>query len=195
MNRNEYLARLRELLAGMPQDEMNEVLYDYEEHFRIGALDGKTEAAISESLGDVRDVARLYKADFTLGKATEKASTGNLMRAVLAAMGLSFFNLVFVLGPFVGIIGVLIGLFGASVGITVAGVAVMGASLFQGVFPGFINFQGANQTFVFSFSVGIACLGMLFTMGNVWLSKQFYRITLRYLKWNLEIVKNSRRIT
>lgn len=189
MTRNDYLGKLREYLYGMPQDEVNDILYDYEEHFQLGIQDGKTEDEISASLGDVKMVAKMFKADFTIERATVNASAGNVLKAILAAMGLSFFNLVFVLGPFCGAVGVLIGLFGASLGITLGGVAAIVASQLQSLFPEYIDFGGVDQIFIFAVSVGMTCLGLLFTMGNIWISKWFYRLTLKYLKWNIAVIK------
>ncbi len=189
MNRNEYLTKLREYLSDMPREEMQEILYDYEEHFRSGIAEGKTEEEVAAALGDVKASARLYRADFTLEQARENASPRNMVKAVLAAIGLSFFNLIFVLGPFFGVVGVLIGLFGASVGITLAGVALGGVSMLQPVFPAFVDLDGASHIFLFAVSVGLTCLGILFTLGNIWISRCFYHLTLTYLQWNIDVVK------
>lgn len=56
-------------------------------------------------------------AAYHVGKVEEKATTGNILRAVFAAVSLGFFNVVIVLGPFIGLASLLIagwlfGLFG-----------------------------------------------------------------------------------
>ncbi len=40
---------------------------------------------------------------------------------MLATIALGFFNLVFILGPFIGLIGIVIGLYGGALGVTMGG--------------------------------------------------------------------------
>ncbi|QUH21000.1 DUF4097 family beta strand repeat-containing protein [Alkaliphilus sp. B6464] len=61
MNRKVYLEQLKFALQGMPNDELQDILYDYEEHFDIGLSKGKSEAEISNELGDPQQVANNYK--------------------------------------------------------------------------------------------------------------------------------------
>lgn len=61
MNREEYLKQLKAALQGLPEDELQDILYDYKEHFDIGLSKGKSEAEISMELGDPREVAHNYK--------------------------------------------------------------------------------------------------------------------------------------
>ena len=49
MNKQEFLAILRANLYGMDSNTVNDILYDYEEHFRIGLENNKTEEEISEA--------------------------------------------------------------------------------------------------------------------------------------------------
>ncbi len=43
MRRKEYLDRLKTYLQGLPIDEIQDILTDYEEHFDIGISKGKSE--------------------------------------------------------------------------------------------------------------------------------------------------------
>ncbi|GEM_PF-1241610 len=61
MNRKVYLEQLKFALQGMPNDELQDILYDYEEHFDIGLSKGKSEEEISNELGDPQEVANNYK--------------------------------------------------------------------------------------------------------------------------------------
>lgn len=61
MNKQEYLKELRKNLRGFSQEEIDDILYDYEEHFSIGLSTGKTEEEIAEELGNPRDIAEQYK--------------------------------------------------------------------------------------------------------------------------------------
>jgi uncharacterized membrane protein len=193
MNKNEYLGTLKRLLTGLREEEIRDILYDYEEHFRIGAEEGKTEEEIAEELGNVRDTARMYKSD--IPTQTPFASTppsNNALRAILLTLALGFFNLVFVLGPYLGFAGVLIGFWGAALGITIGGVGSFILILLAPVFPGFINMAGLSYPFTFSISIGLTCLGLLFAIGSFYLTRWFFNITLRYLKWNVDTISNRR---
>lgn len=61
MNREKYLKQLKFALEGLPEDEVQDILYDYEEHFAIGLSKGKSEEEISMELGDPGEVANNYK--------------------------------------------------------------------------------------------------------------------------------------
>ena len=188
MTKNEFLNQLKSLLKNIPEEDMNEILYDYEEHFRLGMEEGKSEEEVCVSLGDVKLIARQFKADVTIKQAERNTSTGNTFRAVLAALGMGFFNTVFVVGPFFGIVGVLIGLFAAAAGIIASGVGILIALILAPVFPSYIAMD-VNEIFAFFTSIGITCLGLLFLIGDCYLAKYFYGATVRYLRWNIEIIK------
>lgn len=52
---------MRKYLKSFTDDEINDILYDYEEHFSIDLSSGKTEEEIAEELGDPKDIAEHYK--------------------------------------------------------------------------------------------------------------------------------------
>lgn len=189
MNRNEYISALGNLLNGIPEQDKNEILYDYSEHFRIGLENGKTEEEIAQALGDVRMIARQFKADYSVRQAETNTSAGNILRAVLAACLLGFFNLVIVLGPFLGLIGVLIGLFAASVGTSAGGCGLFLGVILAPAFPSYVDLGGFDPVAVAFFSVGVMCLGLLFFIANCYLARLLYKGTVKYLKWNIEFIK------
>ena len=47
MNRLDYLNRLRQGLAKLPSDEVEEILADYEEHFSVGLGKALSEAEVA----------------------------------------------------------------------------------------------------------------------------------------------------
>lgn len=187
MNKYEYITTLDRMLAGMPEADRKEILYDYEEHFRIGAEQGKSEEEIAQSLGDVRFIARQFKADFSINHAASNASAGNIFKAVLATVGLGFFNLVFVFGPFMGLVGVLVGFFAAAIGVTVGGLGMLIMAFLAPAFPDTVIMDVSPVVAVF-LSIGTACLGLLMFIGCCFLAKYFYKGTVKYLKWNLEVI-------
>ncbi|MBR5733656.1 MAG: DUF1700 domain-containing protein, partial [Lachnospiraceae bacterium] len=56
MTKQEYMDKLREKLAGFDEDIKNEIFTDYEEHFTMGAANGKTEDQICEELGSIDEL-------------------------------------------------------------------------------------------------------------------------------------------
>lgn len=60
MNKVGYLNTLRECLSSLPQDEIEDIIRDYREHFDVGISKGKTEEEISEELGNPVEIAKEY---------------------------------------------------------------------------------------------------------------------------------------
>lgn len=191
MIKKEYISILEKALGNFNKEEKDEILYDYEEHFAIGLEHGKTEEEIAVQLGDPRNIARQYKVTQTIEKAQEKPSITNIVNAVFSVVSLGFFNLMFVLGPFIGLIGVLIGLFGASAGVTVSGMGMMLGSLLFPLFPQYIYLGNVSPLGLFLLGTGIFALGLLFIIFDCYFTKYIYRLTVKYLQWNLSFIKSK----
>lgn len=108
MNKEQFLKQLNASLTRLSLEEREDILQDYEEYFEIGMEEGKSEQEISKSLGNPRQISKELMATYHLGQVEQTTSAGNVMRAVWAVIGLGFFNLVIVLGPFIALIGVVI---------------------------------------------------------------------------------------
>ena len=52
MSRALFLSRLKDGLAGLPKDELAEIMGDYESHFAEGQAAGRSDADIEAALGD-----------------------------------------------------------------------------------------------------------------------------------------------
>ncbi len=191
MNKSEFMRILAEQLSELSVEERNDIVYDYEEHFRVGAESGRTEEELATGLGDPRMIAKQLKAGYLVQRAQDNVSTGNVFKAVIATIALGFFNLVFVLGPFVGAVGVLIGLFVTAIGITVAGFTAFIASIVGPFFPQYISF-GLSPVVAAFVGSGLTALGLLFLIGDWYLLKGCYHLTIRYLKWNISIITGRR---
>lgn len=55
MNKMEYMKQLENQLLTLSAEDRNEILRDFEEHFKQGLLEGKTEEEIARSLGDTSE--------------------------------------------------------------------------------------------------------------------------------------------
>ncbi|MBQ5545332.1 MAG: DUF1700 domain-containing protein [Clostridia bacterium] len=60
MTKKEYIEALDQYLVTMSASEKADILSDYEEHFRVGLENGKTESQIAASLGSPYDVANQF---------------------------------------------------------------------------------------------------------------------------------------
>ena len=107
MTREQFMTELKRSLGRRPEAERNEILYDYEEHFRMGAADGKSEEEIARSLGNPRMLGKSFEIDALLEAPASGAgvTAASVMRAVFASLSLTFFNVIVVLGPLLGLVG------------------------------------------------------------------------------------------
>jgi len=191
MNKKEFLGRLSELIKDIPGEEKKDILFDYEEHFRIGLEKGRKEEEIAASLGDPKVIAKQSRASCILREAEKTTSASNIMRAIFAAVGLGFFNLVIVLGPAIGLIGILVALFAAAFAITVSGAAVSLGTLLGPVFAWNVYIPFAAVVSI-PLGIGLTALGLLSIIGTFYLTKFSYKLSISYLKMNLQIITNRR---
>lgn len=194
MNKEGFLAELHRALGRMAESEKKEILYDYEEHFRMGAAEGKDEEEISRSLGNPRALGRSYAIESLPDRPEERGggSASLALRALFASLSLTVFNVIFVLGPFLGLVGAMVGLWAAAAAVALSGVAVALAVPLWALLP-FLPRLSVLQGFFFFFSgTGVASLGLLSVIGMWKLSLLFARATVAYVKLNARIVAPRR---
>jgi uncharacterized membrane protein len=83
VNKNEFFKILREGLNDFPEKELQDILYDYEEHFSNAMADGKTEEEIINELGDPYVIVNQYRNGYiqTIPKANyNKANSSSYHR-------------------------------------------------------------------------------------------------------------------
>ena len=193
MNKKEFLAILRANLSGMDANTIKDILYDYEEHFRIGLENNKTEEEISKAPGNPVQIANAYKADGFIKKAEISPRPYNMFKAILAGIGLGLFNLAFVVGLYAGIVGIVIGLGGTAFGISFAGMFLIVATFFL---PPYISTPfnlsiGLGRLACFISGIGLLSLGLLLVILTVFISKLILQVTISYIKANVELVKKA----
>ncbi|SFT20223.1 HAAS domain-containing protein [Paenibacillus sp. BC26] len=181
MIREQYLGQLWELLSPVPEPLRREWMYDYEEHFRMAAEHGRSEVEAANELGDPRLIAKELMLNYRVDQASNKSGSITLVsRAVLAAVSLGFFNLVFVLGPYVALLGVLVAIWATAIAVGLSSVM----AIYEGAYGGGITLlQG---TFL---SMVLIALGMLIGAGAHWLTRAFAKMTLSYLKFNSRVIR------
>lgn len=201
MNKEEFLKTLEASLKAFTLEEKKDILYDYEEHFRIGLQNGKTEEELIKELGSPNDIAKQYKSNIEYLPYTENISEPlkyeqaklhdrSIVPSIISALALGFFNLIFVLWIFIAAGATLFGLAAAAIAITTSGIIVTLAPILAPLFSGSI-FMPSNIPYVLTilFGIGTAALGALFCIGIFYLSRYFYFAAVKYIKWNITIIR------
>jgi uncharacterized membrane protein len=190
-NEQEYIRILTDRLSGtLPAEDLEDILSDYREHFRLGKVAGRSEDELFTSLGSPDDVANEIRATHLIKKAEHTRSCGNIFHAIMATLGLGLFNLVFVLAPFILLVVMLLVVFLVGVTFAISGPAALVYAILQILgFPSFsIWLSPVAGIFI---SVGITAVGLLLVIGDFYLARFFYLIGIRYLKWNIHMITGT----
>jgi uncharacterized membrane protein len=175
-----YMQELNALLVAVPQSLRDEWLYDYEMHFRLAVQNGQSEEQAALELGDPRMIASELMLNYRVHQAEERSSVVSVTRAVIATVSLGFFNLVFVLGPFIALMGVLIAFWAVTAALLIAAAA----SVVEGVRGSAVSLpQGI------SLAAALTGLGLLAGTGTLYVTRGFFAMTLKYLKFNTRFIK------
>jgi uncharacterized membrane protein len=194
MNREQFFSQLKRALGRIPESEKREILADYEEHFRMGASEGKAEAEIAQALGNPRSIGGSYRIDSILEETKEGAgiSASSVLRAVFASSSLTIFNAIFVLGPFCGLVAVMVSLWAVAASLALAGVAVILGTIAAPILPQYITLGGVNPAFAAFAGIGAAALGLLAGIGMWKLTRMFLIMIAGYVKFNVRIVTRKK---
>ena len=156
MNRAMFLSELRMGLSGLPHNEIEETIADYEAHFSEGIAAGRSEAAIANALGDPARLARELRAEAGFKRWESERSAGSMFSAVIALLGLATLDLIFLI-PFVCVIGaILLSMLVTAIALFFAG----GAVWLLALFPGLMVF-GATGMLGSGVALGLAGFGLI----------------------------------
>ena len=130
MNRSEFISALRKGLAGLPVDEVEEIVSDYDAHFSEGLAAGRSDESVAAALGHPARLARELRAEAGLRRWEETRSPGNMVTALVALVVLVAVDLIFLL-PVLFVVAIVLFALGVAVlAVMVAGIAVV-ANLFN----------------------------------------------------------------
>jgi len=191
MNKKQFIEKLARYLKGLPKDEIEDILSDFDEYFEIGKERGRKEEELSISLGNPKALAKQIRLESYIKKAEQTTSAANIGRAVFTSIGLSFFNLIFILPPLLVIFAAIVALFATAVSIGAAGITGTVGSFFYPLYSQYITFKVNIAAQIFAF-IGLGSFGILFFVGDLYLAKLFYRLIVRYLRFNLNIIRGRR---
>ena len=183
MTKYNFLNELERQLGKLPEEDKREIMHDYEEHFEFATEAGKSDEEIIVALGTPEKIAKEVAADYHIELAKETRNVSSVFRAILAVCGLGFLNLVFVLGPAIGI--------GAAIfGFTISGITLAISPVLLLVVSG-IGLQSFSW-FDFFMSLIASGIGIFMSIAAYYITKWAIGLITRYLAFNLRVVKGDK---
>lgn len=183
MNKEQFLEKLEAPLKRLPDEDRNELLYDYEEHFETGIMKGYSEEELANQLGDPKKLGRDLLAEYRIDQAEDEKSVKHILQAIFATMSVSFLNIILVLGPAIGVFSLYVGLCSVAIGLSVAPLLFIGSMIIGSVEPFFVNLF---------LSITLGSGGLLMGIALFYVGKWLYQATLSYIRFNIRIVKGEK---
>lgn len=128
MGKLEYLDALKRAMTGLPPETQAKTLAYYEQRFVDGLAAGRTEEDVSKELGDPTKIAMTLRASSHLNAFEQKTNPANLLRLLVAALGLAIFNL-FMVVPAMVYAALLAAMYACALAFYVAGIAITASGL------------------------------------------------------------------
>lgn len=125
MTRADFLARLKNGLAGMPMGAQADILSDYGRHFDDGQAAGRTEAEVATALGDPDRLARELRAEAGLKRWEDQRNPSGAAAAVFALVGLGAIDILILLPILTGVVSAIAALFVGAVAVFIFGGGVL----------------------------------------------------------------------
>lgn len=174
--RQDFIAKLRAGLAGLPGASIEEITADYETHFDDALAAGRGEAETAAALGDPQRLARELKAEAGVRAWREAPGPAAAAGAVFAVLGLGAVDLIILLPVLTAVTGGLALLsFLVLIGLLVGG-GLIAAGPFSGAWAA-TTLAGLGVAAV-SIAVGallaLAVIGLV--NGLVWYGRLHYRL-------------------
>jgi len=208
MTKQEFLDTLSEGLKNFPSNERNEILYDYEEHFRIGETSGKSDQKIISELGDPYMILSQYKSsydnnNFESSKSDYKNNNGSSdnnyyydknsyytdshkRRSSSTAMNIILAILIIIAAIPVGsvLLSLLLALYSTALGFTVSGIGMMIGGVTGGLALSIISipFSIPLSALVF-IGIGTIALGLLIFLFSIWLTRLIFDLFKKIFYW------------
>lgn len=204
MTKQEFLATLVSALEHIPESERSDIVRDYEEYFIDAQSAGRSDAEVIAQLGQPSQIAKQLIADYHLSHAQSNLTFATFLKATLAVVSLTFFNLVFILGPMMGVVGVLFGLWVASISFILTPLIYLISLAFN--LPSFDtesitgvlqqsdlpqHIQQALVTFGGFITITASGVGLLGCVVLYYISRWFIRMFIRYMQANVSILRGS----
>lgn len=194
MNREQFLSQLRRSLGRSAEADKREILADYEEHFKVGVAEGRSEEDIAKALGNPSAIGKAFQIESLADNTRTGWKVADVFRAVFASISLGFFNIIVVLGPFLGLVGVLIGMWAGVAGLALGGIGGIAGAIAGPFLQHVLGFgvTVGNVLFLLFAGTAAAALGVLAAIGMAWVTRQFFVLTARYVTFNARIISGRK---
>lgn len=155
----------------------------------------QTAAASTSSVSDdnTSKISNVSSASGTYDVPTQNRPVGvSIIRGLFVGFGLLLFNLVIVLGPYLGIWGVIVGLFATGLALSVSGIAVGLASFIA--FPFAVSIPAAiisHPVLLIATCAILISLGIIFMLAMLYIGKYLGLWTVQYLRWNFSVIRGD----
>ncbi|MEX1376827.1 MAG: DUF1700 domain-containing protein [Eubacteriales bacterium] len=171
MNKQQYLSKLKTML---PANESEDILNDFEEHFRTGLENGKTEDEIIQSLGNPVDIAKEY------GYTEDRISKMSVSTRVIALIGLIFFDLLIGISIIASLFAAWVSLWAVVLSLVAAGIAGL-----VGMF--------LTSFWYLGLCAGIASLALavLMGIGMIYVSKYAFKALVWYGRLHVRVASGD----
>jgi uncharacterized membrane protein len=132
MTRQEFIARLKVGLAGLPAQAQADIVGDYEAHFTEGEAAGRSDEDIAAALGDPARLARELRAEAGANRWRTERNPEAAAAAVFAVLGLGAIDVLVLLPILVGVVSVLCAFFIVAIVFFFIGAVVLAMGPFAG---------------------------------------------------------------
>ena len=188
MTRADFLRQFRAALGGLPQNQIDDLVNDYEAHFSEGLAQGRSEEEIAAALGDPQRLARELRAEAGFKRWESEGTPRSLAGVILALLGLATVDIMLLFPILLPLLAVFLGLAAASFGMFVGGIALSMVS----VIPG-LAWAGLSGNFAGALALGLAGIGLIaggIGLGAlVWLTLHVAaRLLVRYARLHFQLI-------
>jgi uncharacterized membrane protein len=184
MNKDDFLRGLELRLRGLPEDEQRRIQYVYEELFRQAEANGKSEREIIEWLSQPnRDPEWMAPQAPPMYDSYPTPPQDNTAKSMLISVALGFFNLIFVLAPFLAICGVLFSF-------SLVSVILIASPIFILIGTGLEQTNTILLVELFG-SLVLVGLGLLFGSAMLAIVPRFSRLVRTYIRANKRLIKGE----
>lgn len=185
MDKALFITRLRDSLSGLTFKEIEDIIADYEEHFRIGLEKGKSEAEIAVSLGSPEEIARQFTGDKGAGSAAASKTPDKTKVWVVTAVLIAVNVMVF-FTPLLTLFWIWFALWAVSFAAVAVGLVIAVAGLINVTIP-ILNFLLAPFLTLFGAGTVSLGIGMIIVLG--WLTKLAVRAIKWWVNFNIDIAR------
>ncbi|WXR62865.1 DUF1700 domain-containing protein [Peptostreptococcaceae bacterium AGR-M142] len=198
MTKQDYMDELYDLLRNIDDRQRKKILYEYEDCFNTFMDQGKHVDEIVKIIGTPKEVARRYDVKIFNIDRLSGDSSGFGIKAIIAFIALMFFNITFVLGPYISVLVLAFCILIVALCFIFIGIAVPLAIVLEPLlgFTGYINinmnFQNqalGNLGLVFG-GIALLFLGVVLILLGIKAIKFIFNLTKAYILFNVRLIKS-----